>query len=71
MLFLRGLLDRARDTRSGDIVAVKRVKMQGERGGLPQSTLREIAALKQLDHENIVRLASVCVIYWARGRYRA
>lgn len=47
--------DKARDTRTDEIIAVKRVKMQGERGGLPQSTLREIAALKQLDHENVVR----------------
>jgi cyclin-dependent kinase 10 len=33
--------------------------MQQERGGLPQSTIREIAALRHFNHENIVRL--ICV----------
>ncbi len=52
---LCAIIDKARDVASGEIVAIKRVKMHGERGGLPQSTLREIMALRQLDHEHVVR----------------
>lgn len=54
-------LDRARDTRSGEIVALKKVRMDQEKDGLPVSGLREIMILKRCQHENIVRLREVVV----------
>eukprot|EP00730_Choanoeca_flexa_P018115 TRINITY_DN8791_c0_g1_i1.p1 TRINITY_DN8791_c0_g1~~TRINITY_DN8791_c0_g1_i1.p1 ORF type:complete len:411 (+),score=66.10 TRINITY_DN8791_c0_g1_i1:34-1266(+) len=54
-----GVVYRAKDEKTGAIVAAKRVKMEEERGGLPVSSLREISALQQLDHENVVKLLCV------------
>lgn len=55
------VLDRARDTRSDEIVALKKVRMDQEKDGLPVSGLREIMILKKCQHENIVRLREVVV----------
>lgn len=56
-----GIVYRARDTRSNEIVALKKVRMDQEKDGLPISGLREIMILKQCHHENIVRLREVVV----------
>ena len=56
-----GVVYRARDRGTGEIVAIKRVKMKGETGGLPISSLREIALLARLEHENVVALRHVVV----------
>ncbi|KAJ3273303.1 Cyclin-dependent kinase 10 [Borealophlyctis nickersoniae] len=56
-----GIVYRARDRRSGDIVALKRIRMEHEQEGLPISSLREISLLKSLNHENIVRVLDVVV----------
>jgi cyclin-dependent kinase 10 len=53
--------DRARDTQSGEIVAIKRVKMDDEKEGMPISSLREVSVLRKLKHENIVQLKCVAV----------
>lgn len=55
------LPDRARDSRNGEIVALKRVRMQQEKDGLPISGLREIQILKTCHHQNIVQLNEVVV----------
>lgn len=54
-------LDRARDRQNKKIVALKRVRMDHERDGLPISGLREINILKRCEHENIVKLHEVVV----------
>lgn len=56
-----GVVYRARDTVSGDMVAIKRVKMKQETGGLPISSLREITILTSVRHENLVLLKHVVV----------
>ncbi|KAI9019066.1 kinase-like domain-containing protein [Hyaloraphidium curvatum] len=56
-----GIVYRARDTRTGEIVALKKVRMENETDGLPLSSLREIAMLKGLRHRNIVRVTDVVV----------
>lgn len=61
IMILFFFLDRARDTRSGEIVALKKVRMDQEKDGLPVSGLREIMILKRCQHENIVRLREVVV----------
>lgn len=50
------------DLKTSRIVAMKRIRIQITEEGLPISTIREIAYLRQLekfDHENIVKLLDV------------
>lgn len=61
MLFHCFFLDRARDTKTNQIVALKKVRMDQEKDGLPISGLREIQILKRCSHENIVRVNEVVV----------
>ncbi|XP_011866036.1 PREDICTED: cyclin-dependent kinase 4-like [Vollenhovia emeryi] len=58
-----GTVYKAKDKTSGQIVALKKVRIPLTEDGLPTSTLREIAALKSLEryeHPHIVRLLDVC-----------
>lgn len=56
-----GIVYRARDTKNDSIVALKKVRMEQERDGLPLSGLREISVLLSCQHENIVELKEVVV----------
>lgn len=51
-----GIVYRARDTADDEIVALKKVRMEKERDGIPVSSIREISLLFSLKHENIVDL---------------
>ncbi|XP_011310658.1 cyclin-dependent kinase 4 [Fopius arisanus] len=58
-----GTVYKAKDVSSGQVVALKKVRVSLTEDGLPTSTLREIAGLKQLErfeHPNIVKLLDVC-----------
>ncbi|XP_021526682.1 cyclin-dependent kinase 10 isoform X2 [Aotus nancymaae] len=52
---------RARDTQTDEIVALKKVRMDKEKDGIPISSLREITLLLRLHHPNIVELKEVVV----------
>eukprot|EP00913_Durusdinium_trenchii_P018593 g17471.t1 len=54
-----GTVYRARDTETGDIVALKKVRIHAEKEGFPRISLREIRLLKRLRHPNIVELQEV------------
>lgn len=57
-----GVVYRARDGATGAVVAIKRVKMENETGGMPVSSIREIALLRRArGHPNIVRLLDVVI----------
>ena len=56
-----GVVYRARDSVNGQIVALKRVRMEKEKDGLPISSLREINLLLNLSHVNIVKLKEIAV----------
>ena len=51
-----GIVYRVRDTKSNDILALKKIRMEKEKDGLPISGLREFSLLMQCSHENIVAL---------------
>ncbi|KAK7604648.1 hypothetical protein V9T40_005834 [Parthenolecanium corni] len=56
-----GIVYRARDSKTGEIVALKKVRMEHEQDGFPVSGLREISILLSCEHENIVQLIEVVV----------
>ncbi|KAF9930669.1 Cyclin-dependent kinase 10 [Linnemannia zychae] len=56
-----GVVYRARDKKTNEIVALKRIRMERENDGLPISSLREIKLLKTLRHDNIVLVRDVAV----------
>ncbi|KAL8052719.1 hypothetical protein ABFX02_05G024000 [Erythranthe guttata] len=56
-----GVVYRARDKKSGEIVALKKVKMEKEREGFPLTALREINILLSFDHPSIVDVKEVVV----------
>jgi serine/threonine protein kinase len=51
-----GEVFKARCTRSDKIVALKRIKLDGEDEGIPSTAIREISLLKEIKHPNIVEL---------------
>jgi cyclin-dependent kinase len=54
-----GVVYKARDTQTGEIYALKKIKLETEQEGIPSTAIREIALLKELQHPNIVRLVNV------------
>jgi len=51
-----GIVYKAQDKQTGDIVALKRIRLDNENEGVPCTAIREISLLKELRHPNIVRL---------------
>ncbi|KAI0348642.1 Pkinase-domain-containing protein [Trametopsis cervina] len=56
-----GVVFRARDKQTGDIVALKKLKLDEEKQGFPITALREINALMVCRHENVVGIREVVV----------
>ncbi|CAK7223323.1 hypothetical protein SBRCBS47491_005169 [Sporothrix bragantina] len=57
-----GWVARAKDRSTGEVVALKRLKLDAaDRGGVPVTGLREIQLLKDCSHRNIVQLREVVV----------
>ena len=54
-----GVVYKARDKKTGDLLALKKIRLEAEDEGIPSTAIREIALLKQLQHPNIVRLYDV------------
>ncbi|BDA48672.1 Cyclin-dependent kinase A-1 [Coccomyxa sp. Obi] len=50
---------KARDRLTGEVITLKKLKMEREGEGVPGNAIREIALLKELQHPNIVRLRDV------------
>ena len=49
-----GLVYKARDILTNEIVALKKVKLENEDEGVPSTAMREISILKELKHPSIV-----------------
>lgn len=54
-----GVVYKARNRETGELVALKRIRLNSEDEGVPCTAIREIALLKELRHANIVRLYDV------------
>lgn len=56
-----GVVYRARDKRTDEIVALKKLKMEKEKEGFPITSLREINTLLKGQHKNIVTVREIVV----------
>jgi len=54
-----GVVFKAKDVTTGDMVALKRIRLDSEADGVPSTAIREISLLKELDHINIVKLLDI------------
>ncbi|KAJ1731384.1 Cyclin-dependent kinase catalytic subunit, partial [Coemansia biformis] len=54
-----GVVYKACDLWTGAIVAMKKIRLEYEDEGVPATAIREISLLKELPHENIVRLLDI------------
>ncbi|KAJ8654691.1 hypothetical protein O0I10_009581 [Lichtheimia ornata] len=54
-----GIVFRARDRDSGDVVALKKLKLDKEKNGFPVTSLREIYTLINVKHPNIVNVREI------------
>ncbi|KAM9222349.1 cyclin-dependent kinase 3 isoform 2-T2 [Leptosomus discolor] len=54
-----GVVYKARNKRTGQLVALKKIRLDAETEGVPSTAIREISLLKELKHPNIVRLLDV------------
>ena len=61
-----GVVYKARCEQTGEMVAIKKIRLENEDEGMPSTAMREIAILRELDHPNIVRL--IDVIYNPAGK---
>lgn len=58
-----GVVYKSKDRLTGEIVALKKIRLEAEDEGIPGTAIREIALLKELQHPNIVRyVARACTI---------
>ncbi|KAJ3440097.1 hypothetical protein M0813_18113 [Anaeramoeba flamelloides] len=54
-----GVVYKAKNKKTGEIVALKKIRLENEDEGVPSTTIREISLLRELKHPNIVRLLDV------------
>ena len=54
-----GVVYKAKDKQTGEIVALKKIRLEKEDDGVPSTAIREISLLKGLKHPNIVELKEV------------
>lgn len=50
-----GVVYKAKNTETGQLVALKKIRLDSETEGVPSTAIREISLLKELKHPNIVR----------------
>jgi serine/threonine protein kinase len=55
-----GVVYKARDVTSNEIVALKKIRLEAEDEGVPSTAIREISLLKELKDENVVRCDLCC-----------
>jgi cyclin-dependent kinase 1 len=54
-----GVVFKGRNKKTGEIVAMKKIRLESEDEGVPSTAIREISLLKELQHPNIVCLQDV------------
>lgn len=50
---------RSRNKETGEIVALKKIRLEAEDEGVPSTAIREISLLKEMKDDNVVRLLDI------------
>ncbi|KAL8163194.1 UNVERIFIED_CONTAM: Cyclin-dependent kinase 3, partial [Gekko kuhli] len=59
-----GVVYKARNKQTGQLVALKKIRLDSETEGVPSTAIREISLLKELRHPNIVS-------FWRQNQQRS
>jgi cell division cycle 2-like protein len=62
-----GVVFRAREKRTGKVYALKKLKLEREKDGFPQTSIREVNVLLSLHHPNIVNVTEVSAASLSAG----
>lgn len=66
-----GVVYKGRHKSTGQVVALKKIRLESEEEGVPSTAVREISLLKELQHPNVVRCVYfMCffqLLFQARG----
>uniref|UniRef100_A0A671NDR2 Cell division control protein 2 homolog n=1 Tax=Sinocyclocheilus anshuiensis TaxID=1608454 RepID=A0A671NDR2_9TELE len=54
-----GVVYKGRNKTTGQVVAMKKIRLESEEEGVPSTAVREISLLKELQHPNVVCLLDV------------
>ncbi|KAL4247686.1 protein kinase superfamily protein [Abortiporus biennis] len=54
-----GVVYKAKDVTTGEVVALKKIRLEAEDEGVPSTAIREISLLKELKDDNVVRLLDI------------
>lgn len=57
-----GIVYKAKDHLTNKTVAIKKIRLENEEEGMPSTAMREIAILRELEHDNIVKLYDVAYV---------
>ena len=50
-----GVVYKGYDTKTNEVIAIKRIKIEAENEGIPSTAIREISLLREINHENVVK----------------
>lgn len=45
--------------KTGEVIALKKIKLETQSEGVPSTTIREISVLREIEHRNVVQLKDV------------
>ena len=65
-----GVVYKAKNRLTGELVALKKIRLEAEDEGIPSTAIREISILKELQHPNIVRSAQAAAPRFSRCSFR-
>ncbi|MEQ2161820.1 Cell division protein kinase 1 [Goodea atripinnis] len=54
-----GVVYKGRHKATGQVVAMKKIRLESEEEGVPSTAVREVSLLQELKHPNVVRLLDV------------